>query len=1470
MPEQRQKRIRRGASSSVGPVAARNAPSVSPPPVVQQRGVVTSNPMRGATQAGNQFASRITQMGDDVNRFFGQLAGSADAAADMVQKETLVDIELENVRERQLAASDELTGKPINPQLSNDRDYFETRLKIKAGIAAVEASAEFNTKILPTLGVTDNHAQALATFTATKTQGMDPTYSTYYSSEIAKRSLPEIDKHISTLFTNENLNTQLELSTRIQGTFAGNPEHWDYNRIPALVAEAGNVLPKASTQAPGATKAWVLNQAMRSINQAPKPELAKLAFLNQLATNPELGDPVNKRTFAQMYPNQYQALAANLSKITNQQYKAQAKAVVSTLKELTVELANPLNNDSQGTALSMLSYLESPEVADFNNNDGVNSARSAAFAALGTYTDNRAAGVAVSNWLGGQGSLPQKTVTKFLENPGQAMLNITLAGKLLASPNISTTELDKAVMGVAVNPNIIDSATEESTRAQATLASSHAWGLMDEAMERQGGTFGTLRKKLGAEGVDFYDAVRNYQAQGLSREQAVVKYNKLLGQTGYRERINMKSVRRDIETALKADTSTGTTVSTVISNSLKDTFPERVHVDPALEEDFLQDVHRAFARNGQQITKETAKAALEETSKKWGNFYAAARSQDGDMYLVHRERLAPAQRRIFDPVVDQNGKSRVGSLEVDERIAQITGDYSAWYAFTTGTETLFGGNLGQSMYAAPFLKTMFLDGGHLANFTDKTSQAQGTIPLANSTDQPILVHPGIQIEFKAFVDIHSLPVTERQAALKARDDNPRRTLNITGDYVGQAVTDGDVTQRELAPWLSDEEAINVIKEGGTISMGQFVDTFNRVFEPVHGMKWVERMDGVQKVFTLEYNGTVPTAEEIEAHRIHSEENYQRPLSMAEKFSMGMYNIHHPNMEPEFARNLLAEAKGGLQKDIESTRQQWRDFPNSLWGSSKIREAEKIKEKNAQKLESDERVNLLTGAVSEAQDQGQVRPSVGLTVLGMIPAEINSTEQMISIYQKLLKAEGQRKGGLPNEREDTPLDDTYAKLRQDLIYAGEGVRKYAYMDTSGVPTIGVGFNLTDPVVKKTVTAMVGEADYKQMLKDATVRSGDLTKKVSLTAEQMNVVFETVIMDKEASVTKWYAGTDLTPVQRAVIVDLAYQGGSRFVGPNTNFNRAVKERDWDTAINEVRNRSNKNNVQGIQNRMDHRSDMLQLSMNGSITTDAASTGEPSVLDKVINSVTSLSVVGSAQASTRLDKYIQPESDQPATVKDIADTSSWVKSVWQKAGSMKDEMLAAAEMLGIEVASVAAQAITPSDSSGMLFSDYIVKNTMGIPLDRKEYTGADLKPRNVRVLQQLARSAMAAGRMNITWADYGNASDGIPIGGIIGHKGHEKASKAYPRNAFGFAKLGLLTVIDPKVDMAMVIGQASLTIDKKTGNVFLTDVYDIQRFKHGSRSTGIYGAVRDGIEGKVTSESGSAAKPIRWRINLGKIRG
>ena len=160
------------------------------------------------------------------------------------------------------------------------------------------------------------------------------------------------------------------------------------------------------------------------------------------------------------------------------------------------------------------------------------------------------------------------------------------------------------------------------------------------------------------------------------------------------------------------------------------------------------------------------------------------------------------------------------------------------------------------------------------------------------------------------------------------------------------------------------------------------------------------------------------------------------------------------------------------------------------------------------------------------------------------------------------------------------------------------------------------------------------------------------------------------------------------------------------------------------------------------------------------------------------------------------------------------------------------------------------------------------MGIPTDRKVMNEFNLQPFNYYTLRGLVKEALSKGKTSLTWSDYGNDLLGNQISGIIGGEGTSEVDKAYPMTAMGVLKLGVMTMVDPKVDLALTIGQASLSVDKD-GNVILTDEYDAQKFIYGSRSKGAYGAARNflGKEGRLTTEGGKG-KTIKWRINLGKL--
>jgi hypothetical protein len=201
--------------------------------------------------------------------------------------------------------------------------------------------------------------------------------------------------------------------------------------------------------------------------------------------------------------------------------------------------------------------------------------------------------------------------------------------------------------------------------------------------------------------------------------------------------------------------------------------------------------------------------------------------------------------------------------------------------------------------------------------------------------------------------------------------------------------------------------------------------------------------------------------------------------------------------------------------------------------------------------------------------------------------------------------------------------------------------------------------------------------------------------------------------------------------------------------------------------------------------------------------------------------------------------------------------------------------AKGVAVDTASVALLPLF-TDSSRMLITDIVAKNIFGIPMDRRTLTEKDLRRDNLGALRDLVRTARANGHMNsIEWSDYGTDRAGISIQGLIGGGGdtprgiamREKADAAYPKNLLGLARLGLMTMMDSKVDLALTIGGASVRVDKQ-GNTIVTDEYDAEEFIFGSASKGSYGMLRDFFQKYGWTLEGGTKKKIKWRVNLGKI--
>jgi lysozyme len=131
----------------------------------------------------------------------------------------------------------------------------------------------------------------------------------------------------------------------------------------------------------------------------------------------------------------------------------------------------------------------------------------------------------------------------------------------------------------------------------------------------------------------------------------------------------------------------------------------------------------------------------------------------------------------------------------------------------------------------------------------------------------------------------------------------------------------------------------------------------------------------------------------------------------------------------------------------------------------------------------------------------------------------------------------------------------ARLRR-FIETHEGRRVNAYVDSRGIPTIGVGFNLTRPDAKDKIAA-VG-LSYEAVCRGT----------VSLTDAQIDALLDLDIAAARAGARRCVQGFDTLPLQaQPVIIDMVFSLG---VGGFSTFREmiaAVERRDW-TAAEEMR--------------------------------------------------------------------------------------------------------------------------------------------------------------------------------------------------------------------------------------------------------------------------------------------------------------
>jgi lysozyme len=144
---------------------------------------------------------------------------------------------------------------------------------------------------------------------------------------------------------------------------------------------------------------------------------------------------------------------------------------------------------------------------------------------------------------------------------------------------------------------------------------------------------------------------------------------------------------------------------------------------------------------------------------------------------------------------------------------------------------------------------------------------------------------------------------------------------------------------------------------------------------------------------------------------------------------------------------------------------------------------------------------------------------------------------------------------PVVAEAAPAPD-FGQGLYEQVRLHEGSREYAYEDTEGNPTIGIGFNLADKDNKKILAGM----GYN--VKDV------IAKKVRLTEPVIQELYKTSIAKATKDATNWLPNLSEQPesVQKAVI-DMSFNLGATRLGGFVKTRAALINKDYKEAAKQM---------------------------------------------------------------------------------------------------------------------------------------------------------------------------------------------------------------------------------------------------------------------------------------------------------------
>lgn len=198
-------------------------------------------------------------------------------------------------------------------------------------------------------------------------------------------------------------------------------------------------------------------------------------------------------------------------------------------------------------------------------------------------------------------------------------------------------------------------------------------------------------------------------------------------------------------------------------------------------------------------------------------------------------------------------------------------------------------------------------------------------------------------------------------------------------------------------------------------------------------------------------------------------------------------------------------------------------------------------------------NITNFQTDSSQDTPSFLEEMGETIFGMSPEVYDSSNK---------KAVG-----------------NYMQGRFDFIVGHEDYREKVYKDSLGKRTIGYGFNLDEPTNRGLFKKVLAKTDAEF---DAA-----LNGTASLSAADSRILFEASAGQAERLITQKFGDIPLKGYQRTALVSLAYNHPN-LIGPNLT--KAIRSGDLKAAEHEIRNRSNKYKIAGIDNRRNLEADMF----------------------------------------------------------------------------------------------------------------------------------------------------------------------------------------------------------------------------------------------------------------------------------------